>query len=254
MSKIIVNGIRYFPLEEIDLSTLKGATFITGYQGFGMVGYLTSRHIALELGLKKIGFIRTRYFPEATFYLRKTGIVYPFEVYYGTVQNRKLLVLVNHGIPHVRERTNYAEFLGRLARHVGVSNTILVGGLDPAIKESEDEKYRWIPIGDTDIKLDAPLLEEKHIIGPLALTIMFMGAYRIPGVAVFSYAELYRPDIKATIVAVDTISKILGISIGTEKLREEIKLIEEVEKKREEIVKALEGEVRTERKENQMYM
>ncbi len=249
-----LKGIRLFMLEDIDKKELEGSVFITGYQGFGMVGYLTSRHIALELGLKRIGFIRTLYFPEATFYKRGIGIIYPFELYHGEVGDRKLLVLINHGIPHVRERTNFAEFLGKMARDMGVSEAILVGGLDPAIKESEDEEYRWIPVGRTERKLDAPLLEEKHVIGPLALTIMFMNAYHIPGVAIFSYADLYRPDPKATIVAVNVISGLLGIRIGTGKLAEEIKIIEEVEKKREEIMKALEGEVSSEKPGHQMYI
>ncbi len=251
---MVTRRIRLFTLDEINKEELRGSTFITGYQGFGMVGYLTSRHLAIELGLKRIGFIRTQYFPEATFFKRGIGIIYPFELYYGVINGKKLLVLVNHGIPHVRERTNFAEFLGKLASELGVMETILVGGLDPAIKESEDEKYRWIPIGKTERKLNAPLLEEKHVIGPLALTIMFMNAYRIPGVAIFSYAELYRPDPKATMVAVEVISEMLGVKIKTDKLAEEIKIIEQVEKKREEIMKALEGEVSSEKPGHQMYI
>ncbi len=250
----MVKGIKLFMLEDIPREEFKNSVFITGYQGFGMVGYLATRHIALELGLKRIGFIRTMYFPEATFYKREVGIIYPFELYYGKAGENKLLVLVNHGIPHVRERTNYAEFIGKLVKDLGVSEAILVGGLDPAVKESEEELYRWIPIGSTKRRLEAPLLEDKHVIGPLALTIMFINAYRVPGLALFSYAELYRPDPRATIVAVKVIGDLLGIEIGTEKLLEEIKIIEEVEKKREEILKAFEGEVRTEKREHQMYM
>ncbi len=247
-------GIKLFILEEIDKEELKDSVFITGYQGFGMVGYLTSRHIALQLGLRRIAFIRTRYFPEATFYDKKIGIIYPFELYYGKAGDNKLLVLVNHGIPHVKERTNYAEFIGNLAKELGVREAILVGGLDPAVKESKDEKYRWIPIGKTTRRLEAPILEEKHVIGPLALTIMFMNAYRIPGVAIFAYAELYRPDPKATIVAVETISKILGVKIETRSLLEEASILEEAEKKSEELMRRLAGEVESERGPQQMYM
>ncbi len=247
-------GIRLFRLKSIDREELEGSIFITGYQGFGMVGYLTSKHISLQLGLERIAFIRTRYFPEATLYDPKIGILYPFELYYGRVDGKKLLVLVNHGIPHVKERTNYAEFIGKLVSDLGVSETILVGGLDPAVKEREDEEYRWIPIGNTRHKLNAPILDGKHVIGPLALTMMFINAYGIPGVAIFSYAELYRPDPKATIVAVKTISKILGVSIPVDELEKEASVIEEAEEKSKEFLSRLTGEVRSEKTPHEMYM
>ncbi len=250
----MVRGIKIYFLEKINPGELKGSVFITGYQGFGMVGYLTSRHISLELKLRKIGFIRTRYFPEATFYKKELGLVFPFELYFGKVDSKKILVLVNHGVPHVRERTNYAEFIGKWLSDIGVSKTILVGGLDPAIKEREDEKYRWIPLSGYDVKLDAPLLEEKHVIGPLALTMMFIEAYKIPGVAIFTYTELYRPDPRASAVAVEVIGGLLGLKIDTTKLLEEASKIEAVEEKREEIMKALEGEVERKRREHPMYM
>ena len=249
----MVRGIRLFMLEDLPEDELKGSTLITGYQGFGMVGYLTSRHIALELGLKRIGFIRTVYFPEATFYKKEVGLVYPFELYYGKVNGKKLIVLVNHGTPHVRERTHYAEFISKWARDVGVSETILVGGLDPAIREKEDEKYRWIPIDGYKGQLNAPLLEEKHVIGPLALTMMFMNAYHVPGVAIFAYTELYRPDPGATAIAVEVVSQLLGVKIPTDKLLEEASIIESIEK-REERLEMMEGEVKTGKREHPMYM
>ncbi|ADI32641.1 proteasome assembly chaperone family protein [Staphylothermus hellenicus] len=250
----MVRSIELFLLEKISREELKDSVFITGYQGFGMVGYLTSRHISLELKLRKIGFIRTRYFPEATLYKKDLGLVFPFELYYGKINDKKLLVLVNHGVPHVRERTSYAEFIGRWLKEIGVSKVILVGGLDPAIKEREDEKYRWIPLSGYQAKLDAPILEEKHVIGPLALTMMFIEAHRIPGVAIFAYTELYRPDPRASAVATSVIADMLGLKIDTSKLLEEASKIEAVEEKKEELMKAVEGEIKQRKREHPMYM
>lgn len=253
-SEVLVKGIKLFLLEDVSREELKDSVFITGYQGFGMVGYLTTRHISLELKLKKIGFIRTRHFPEATFYKKDLGLVFPFELYYGKIDDKKLLVLVNHGVPHVRERTSYAEFIGKWLKEIGSSQAILVGGLDPAIREREDEKYRWIPLSGHQAKLDAPLLEEKHVIGPLALTMMFIEAYRIPGVAIFAYTELYRPDPRASAIATNVVADILGLKIDTSKLLEEASRIEAVEEKKEEIMKIMEGEIKREKREHPMYM
>lgn len=245
-------SIKY--LESISEKELRDSIFITGYQGFGMVGYITSRHIAEELELKRIGFIKTRYMPESTFYSEKRGLAYPFELYYGVIDDKKLIVLVNHATPHPRERTAYAEFVSEWLKKIGISKAILVGGLDPAIRESETEKYRWIPIGGFNEKLDAPLLIEKFVVGPLALTMMFMEAHKIPGVVILAYTELYRPDPRASAVAVETISKIIGIRISTEKLIREASIMEAFEREKERLMKGIEGEVQRERQRYSMHV
>lgn len=239
--------------ESIDQKELKDAIFITGFAGFGLVGYLTSRHIAHALKMKKIGFIRTRYIPETTFYTRKLGLVFPFEIYYTSYinNNKKLIVLVNHGFPHTRERADYAETIIQWLKKIGVSEVILVGGLDPSVKEKPDEIYRWIPLGKTTIKLSAPILEERHVVGPLALTMMFAEIENIPGVAIFPYAEPYRADPKATAVAVKVISEITGIPIDVSELYKEAKIIEELESKEKELVKKV---YETGEKQHPMYM
>ena len=244
--------MHYF--EKIGVEELKNSVFITGFQGFGMVGYLTSRHIVRELKLRKIGFIKTRYMPELTFYSEESGINYPFELYYGMVNGVKIVVLLNNATPVERERTAYAEFIAKWVKENGVSKALLIGGLDPAIRESKEEKYRWIPIAGCSDKLDAPILNEKYVVGPLALMIMFMNAYGIPGIAIFSYTELYRPDPRASAVAVEVIAKLLGIEISTEKLLEEASVIEAVEEERKKLLKSIEGEVKSEKPRYTMHV
>lgn len=241
-------------LEEIDKNMFKDAVFITGFQGFGMVGYLTTRHIAYELRLRRIGFIKTRYLPEITFYNEKHGISYPFELYYGKRNNVKLVVLVNHAIPLERERTIFAEFIAKWVKEHGISRVILVGGLDPALRESKEEKYRWIPISNYKIDLKSPILSDKFVIGPLALTIMFMNAYKVPGVAIFSYAELYRPDPRASVIAVEVIANLIGLSIDVKRLIEEASIIEALEEERKKIFKIVEGEVKSEKPRYTMHV
>ncbi len=232
---------------------LEDSIFITGYTGFGLVGYLTTRHIAYELGMDRIGFIETKYMPESTFYNERIGIVYPFELYYKVIGDKKLLVLVNHSIPDTRERTYFVKEVANWVREVGVREAVLVGGLDPAVKEGKDEKFRWIPIGSTEKKLDAPLLIDRHVVGPLALTMMYFNAYSIPGVVILPYAEPYRPDPRATAIAVAEISKLLGINIDVTELYREAGVIEEIESKKEELLKKV-YETELSDKNHPMYM
>lgn len=228
--------IRFVPLKQISREDLEEAFLVTGYQGFGLVGYLATRHLVKELGLSKIGFIRTKYMPEATMYSRDYDIEYPFEVYAGKVGLHKVITVVHNNTPHERERTDYAEFLSMWAKEVGIKEVILIGGLSQELREAPSERYRWIPINKTSIVLeDAKLLEDRYVVGPLALTIMFMKAYGLKGVVILPFTEPYRPDPKASAVAVEVVARVLNIEISIQKLMEEAAVIEAIEEERKRL-------------------
>lgn len=230
--------MKFVQLGDTDIRTARARYFVTGYQGFGLVGYLTTRHLVQELKMKRVGFIRTRYMPEVTLFKNGIGLQYPFEIYYGD----GVMVLLNNAMPHERERTSYVEFVIELIKEVGVDEILLVGGLDSNLRESEGETYRWIPIGETRIKLPGKILEERHVIGPLALTMMLAEAHGLRGVTILPFTEMYRPDPKASAVAVEVISELLGVGIDTSKLLEEASLIEAIEAERKKMEEMLEGE------------
>ncbi len=233
---------------------LKDSVFITGYQGFGLVGYLASKHIVKELELKKIGFIKTKYLPEITSYDEKLSLIYPFEIYFGEINHKKITVLLNHSLPHSSERTLYAEALAKWLREHRISKAILIGGLDSSLKENEDEKYRWIPLNGYRPDLDAAILINKYVVGPLALTMVFLDIYNISGIVVLPFSETYRPDPRASAIAVDVVSKIIGIEINTDKLLEEASIIEAIEAEKQKIMKMLEGEVKPETRGYSMHV
>lgn len=229
-------------LKQIDKEELRNSIFITGYPGFGLVGFLASKHIVSELGLEKIGFITTRYMMEVTYYSNKLGLIYPFELYYGNIRDKKIIVLLNHTIPHDRERTIYIDTVCKWLKNIGVSSSILIGGLDPRVRENENETFRWLSFSGFREEFKAPRLIEKYVVGPLALTILFLNAYEIPGVVILAYTEMYRPDPRAGAEAVKAVSQLLGLEIDTKKLLEEASVIEALEEEKERILEALESE------------
>jgi len=83
---------------------------------------------------------------------------------------------------------------------------------------------------------------------------MFTHAYGIPGIVILTYTELYRPDPRASAVAVEVIGKILEIEINTKKLIEEASIIEALEKERERLAKTIEGEVGRDRHRYTMHV
>lgn len=233
--------IKFVPLINFDINSLRHSFFITGFQGFGLVGYLSTKHIVHELRFKKIGFIKTKLMPEVTLYSKNTGLQYPFEVYAGTAGAHNVVVVVHHGTPVEKERTSYAEFLAKFAKRIEAREVILLGGLSQEQREDAGELYRWIPVNNTGIVFDdARTLEDRHIIGPLALTLMFIQAYGLRGVVILPFTDPFRPDPKASAVAVELVSRILGVKISVQRLMEEAAIIEAIEAEREKIERAME--------------
>jgi len=134
----------------------------------------------------------------------------------------------------------YVEFLVSLVKEWRIREAILIGGLNQDLREESNEQYRWIPINNPSIKLDAKILEERNVIGALALAMMFLQAEGLNGIVILPFTEPYRPDPRASAVAVEVISKILGVEINIQRLIEEATIIEAIEAEKERIEKAME--------------
>ncbi len=217
--------------------------YVTGFRGYGLVGYITTLYLAEKLKCERIGVVITRYMPEA---VTTDGgrIVAPFEIL--ACFDGRLLVQVNHDIPHERERTFFAEAIAKWLREIDVSEAILVGGFDARFKKSSEE-LRWLATRASRRKLEEPIMEKGlYVIGPLALLTLFADLYNIPAIVILPYTEAMRPDPRAAAVAVRKIASIIGFEIDVGELLEEAerieKMIESMEKRREEAMQPREPE------------
>ena len=209
---------------------IRGADlFITGFRGFGAVGYITTLHIVEKLGCRRAGFIAPKYMPEEVTSDRNGGVVAAFTLYACESEGKRLVVLVNHDIPVVHDRARFAEAIVRwLSSEANVAEAVLVGGFDSRFR-SGDENLRWVATSAFRRRLEEPMMEQGlYVIGPLALLLFFSEVYSHPAVAILPYAEASRPDPRAAAVAVQKIGQLYSLSIGVEDLLEEAKKIEEM--------------------------
>ncbi|MEM4889503.1 MAG: proteasome assembly chaperone family protein, partial [Thermosphaera sp.] len=70
---------------------------------------------------------------------------------------------------------------------------------------------------------------------------------------ILSYTDLYKPDPRASAVAVEIIGELINAKIDTSSLLEEAKIIDAIEMEREKIEKAMEGEL-SEKKSRLSYI
>jgi uncharacterized protein len=216
-------GIRIFYSPDIAGSEF----FVTGFKGYGAVGYIATLHMAEAAECKQAGFIVTRYMPEAIT-PGKQGLIAPFMLYKCENNGKKFLVLVNSDIPLPQERTRFAEAIIRFLGKNNIPESVLVGGFDARFKEGE-ERFRWVATRAYKRKLEAPRMGEGlYVIGPLALLLLFAEIYSHPAVAILPYTEAARPNPRAAAEAIRIINEIYGLSIDTSKLLEQAKAIEEM--------------------------
>jgi len=192
---------------------LKGSVLITGFRGYGLVGYLVSRYVALALKARRIGYILTRNVPPGIV-VENNEVGFPFDIYFS--EENKFLIIVNRALPDRREWDDYTEFIARVAAQVGVRYSILVGGLSRDFRpESEKYGYRWITNEYFRERTpEAPKMEEGlGIMGPLALLYIYMTFYRVPALVLLPYSAIEEADYNATMRGVEAISELTGVKI-----------------------------------------
>ncbi len=205
-------GVRI--ISDLTRDEVEGGVLVTGFRGFGLVGYLVSKHLALGLKAEKRGYIITGYMPPVVL-IEEDGAGYPFDIYYQ--RERRLVIVVHRANPEREVQDEYAEALASWARDMGISLAILVGGLSKDfMKPDEEYGYRWVSnkhyIGK---KLSAPVMEQGlGVIGPLALLYIHLDSHEIPSVMILPYAVAERVDYEAVIRGLKLISKeILNVEL-----------------------------------------
>ncbi|KSW11354.1 hypothetical protein CF15_00335 [Pyrodictium occultum] len=201
--------------------------FITGFKGYGAVGYIATLHLADTADCREAGYVITKYMPEAVTPSSR-GVVGPFTLYYCENSGKRITLLVNHDIPVVQERSRFAEAIVDFLQAAEVKEAVLIGGFDSRFRQGE-EKLRWVATSAYSRGLEEPRMDKGlYVVGPLALLLFYAEVRSYPTLAVLPYTEAARPDPRAAAVAIEKINELYGLSFGVEELLEQAKKIEEM--------------------------
>ena len=217
---------------EVPLESLSGSVLVTGFRGFGAVGFNVSKYLALGLGARKIGFIVTRPLPPLIV-MEEDGVGFPYDIYYSPRANT--LIIVNRAVPDKETADELSEAIAELARKITAKYSVLVGGLNSNFMP-EDEKYGFRHLPNkyyNGPRLEAPEMEEDlGVMGPLALVFVYMTLKEVPAIIVLPYAEADQIDIDAARRGILVIARdLLGVEVNLKSLDEyEAKLKREKEK------------------------
>ncbi|BAB65305.1 MULTISPECIES: proteasome assembly chaperone family protein [Sulfurisphaera] len=220
-------------LKGISEDELKGAKFITGFRTLGEVGYIATRYLVLKLGMKRVGFVLTKYLRDVTF-IDEYGLATPFELFYDN--NNNILVLLSHLLPLQREMNIFSAKIMKWLKNIQVSDILLIGGLDKRYK-NDSSNLRWLKTSASKITLPYPLMEKQLlIIGPLALFTIYAEIEDLPATVLLPYADRERIDPAAAAIALEEINKLYGLKVDVSELYEDARKIEEELQRQLELV------------------
>lgn len=239
-------------LRGADRRDLRGSILVTGFRGFGMVGYMASKHLALALGASKVGYIISEAMPPFIA-IEEDGVGYPFDIYYSG--EAKVTILVNRAVPEREVADEYTRFVAEWARNTGFKYVVLLGGLSREFKPPGDEYgYRWLHNSYYDgPQLEAPKLElGLGVMGPLALLYIYLDYYEVPAVMILPYSIVEGVDYDAALLGIKVVSsKLLKLTLQLPEL-ETLARTQRAEFER--ILKLIEREEKEEHESRGMYM
>lgn len=229
-------------IERLEVESLKNSTLITGFQGFGGVGYITARYIVSKVKASRIGYILTKNMPDVVFSDDgKLGL--PYEIYYFERGRKSFLVLVNHVVP-IKDRVTLCRGVVEWSKSVGVKELALIGGLDINARVGSG-KYRVLKNSHYKGDVEGEVLESNlYIIGPLALLALYSEVYKVPALIILPYTEPARISPGSAAVAVEVLNNIYKLSVDPEELYLDAKALEEEYERLSELQKLAEREAR----------
>jgi uncharacterized protein len=205
-------------------ASLLDSKLVTGFRGFGMVGYLLTKYAAQALNARKVGYIIPDTEVPPMVLIDDDGPAFPYEVYYSDKHN--IVFILNRAMPDREEWTPYTEALASFADSIDTELAILVGGLSKEFRPEDDSfGYRWIGnryLARIGFRLRAPTMEEGlGVMGPLATLYIFMDYYEIPSLILLPYSMVEEVDYTAVLTGLRVLSEeILGVEVKAPALEE----------------------------------
>ena len=202
------------------LESLRGAYLVTGFRGFGMVGYMASKYLALAAGARKVGYL----YSEATeplILVEEDDVGFPHDLYLAEMGGKRILTVVNRALPEPGAQAGLVRAIAELAAKARVRLAILLGGLSREYQPEGDKfKYRWLK--NTHYRgrePEAPRMEAGlGVVGPLALLFMALERAGVPALMVLPYSFVETPDYEAVNVAVKVVAGLVGVEVDMSRL------------------------------------
>ncbi len=203
--------------------SVKNPILIEGFPGIGLVGNIASQYIVNELNMTYLGAISSKYFPPLAVLLG--GVVnMPVRIYEDP---GKGIIILTADIPvHPLASYEIGSEIVSWAQSIGTSEMICLAGITVM-----GDQHRVF--GATTQKELLEKIRDKAEIFELGtitgITGSIMNECRIknmPAICLLGETSSTEPDPRAALATIETLNKIYGLGVSTEKLSEQAEQIE----------------------------
>ncbi|MHA1214585.1 MAG: proteasome assembly chaperone family protein [Candidatus Hodarchaeales archaeon] len=210
-------------------------TFIGGWHGLGEIGYICVSHLVQELDLTRIATIMSSGAPPFIS-VYQNHLKLPFEIYGSP--DYDFAVFIPHLQPYRHVQIEFSERLSEwILEHNNFESAYFIGGVDVRLKTPDKslqyiptrsfKDYQGIPDEFKEEVKDNLLDSGLFVAGPLAIMLGYLDMNSFPALGLLAYAERERPDPLGAVVAIEKLNYLLKISVDTEELINNARMIEE---------------------------
>lgn len=194
---------------ELNLSKKpKGATVISGFPGFGLVGTIATGFLIDHLKCERIGNYWFEEMP-ATLALHDGKIVDPVGFYYS----KKYNLVIIHSIAGVNGIEWLAsDLIGRVCKELGAKELIAIEGVGSQKMDSQRAFYYTTDAKNANVlaKNGVEPLKEGIIVGVTSAVLLKNSA---PLTCIFSETHTNLPDSKSAAKVIEVLDKYLGLDV-----------------------------------------
>lgn len=193
-------------------------TLLVGFPSNGLVGTFSISYLIHHLKMKQVGEIEVADLP-ATLFVEGGEIMGPIRVY-----NRKNIFIVISEVPfnqYLAEGFAYASH--EFCQKNGIKKIVIVSGMG-AVSQSKETPKIYGLVTDQILENilynnEIPKFLEGSIFGVDAAIISVFRKSKIPALVLYAECHPFFPDPEASIIAIETLAKILDIQIETQDIQ-----------------------------------
>lgn len=199
----------------------KEKTLLVGFPSNGLVGTFSISYLINYLKMKQIGEIEVPDLP-STLFVEGGEILAPIRVY-----NKDNIFVIISDVPFNQYLAEgFAIAVYQFCKKNMIKKIVIVSGMETANQKKDSPKIYALATHST---LEAilynnqiPKFLDGSIFGTDAAIISVFRKTKIPALVLYAECHPFFPDPEASIIAIETLAKILDIKVNTEDIQKKI--------------------------------
>ena len=199
----------------------KENTLLVGFPSNGLIGTFSISYLIHNLKLEKIGEMELSDLPSALF-IEGGEILAPIRIY----KKNNIFVIISDVPFDQYLAEEFANAIHEFCKKNDIKKIVFVSGMESINQKKEDPKIYGLVthqvLENVLYNNQIPRFLDGSIFGTDAAIISVFRKTKIPALVLYAECHPFFPDPKASIIAIVTLAKILGVKIDTNEIQKKL--------------------------------